>query len=71
MLKALRKEFIPNKVVIFLPDGESEITRISEYTKNLPGRRGKATAYVCRNFNCILPETEPDKMLELLQSKGK
>ena len=71
MLKALRKEFIPNKVVIFRPDGESEITHISEYTKNLPGRKGKATAYVCRNFNCALPETEPGKMLELLRSKVK
>ena len=71
MLKALRKEFIPNKVVIFRPDGECEITHISEYTKNLPGRKGKATAYVCRNFNCALPETEPGKMLELLRSKVK
>lgn len=71
MLKALRKEFIPNKVVIFRPDGESEITHISEYTRNLPGRKGRATAYVCQNFNCTLPETEPGKMLELLRSKIK
>ncbi|PWB50006.1 MAG: thioredoxin domain-containing protein [Candidatus Methanoperedenaceae archaeon] len=66
MLMALRTEFIPNKVVIFRPDEESEITRISEYTKNLSSMNGKATAYVCRNFNCILPVTEPGKMLELL-----
>lgn len=66
MLMALRKEFIPNKVVIFRPDEESEITRISEYTKNLSSRNGKATAYVCRSFNCILPVTEPGKMLERL-----
>ncbi len=52
MLKALRKEFIPNKVVIFRPDGESEITRISDYTKDLSSKGGKATAYVCRNFSC-------------------
>jgi uncharacterized protein YyaL (SSP411 family) len=69
MLKALRKEFLPNKVVIFRPDEESEITRISKYTKNLSSRKGKATAYVCRNLRCILPVTEPGKMLELLQSK--
>ena len=71
MLKALRKEFIPNKVVIFRSDEESEITCISKFTKNLPGRMGKTTAYVCRNFNCILPVTEPGKMLELLQYKVK
>jgi len=66
MLKTLRKEFIPNRVVIFLPNEESEITGISDYTKNLSGREGKATAYVCRNFSCSLPVTEPKEMLELL-----
>ena len=66
MLKALRKEFIPNKVVILRPDEESEITRISDYTKSLSSKGGKATAYVCRNFSCRLPVTEPGKMLELL-----
>lgn len=69
MLKALRKEFIPNKVVIFRPDDKSEISRISDFTRNLPGSKGKATAHICRNFSCILPVTEPGKMLELLQSK--
>ena len=66
MLKALRKEFIPNKVVIFRPDGDSEITRISDYTKDLSSKGGKATAYVCRNFSCRLPVTEPKEMLGLL-----
>ena len=66
MLKALRKEFIPNKVVILRPDEDSEITRISDYTKSLSSKGGKATAYVCRNFSCRLPVTEPGKMLELL-----
>lgn len=66
MLKALRKEFIPNKVVILRPNEESEITRISDYTKSLLSKGGKATAYVCRNFSCRLPVTDPGKMLELL-----
>jgi len=66
MLKALRKEFIPNKVVILRPNEDSEITRISGYTKSLSSKGGKATAYVCRNFSCRLPVTEPGKMLELL-----
>lgn len=67
MLKALGKEFIPNKVVIFRPNGDSEITRISEFTKNLPSSEGKATAYVCRNFSCRLPVTGPGEMLKLLK----
>jgi len=66
MLIALRKEFIPNKVVIFRPDEESEITQISDFTKNLSSREGKATAYVCRNYSCRLPVTEPGEMRKLL-----
>lgn len=66
MLKSLRKEFIPNKVVILRPDKESEITKISDYIKSLTSKGGKATAYVCRNFSCRLPVTDPGEMLELL-----
>ncbi|MCE8423759.1 MAG: thioredoxin domain-containing protein [Candidatus Methanoperedens sp.] len=69
MLNALRKEFIPNKVVIFLPDGESEITDISEYTKKLTGKKGKAFAYVCRNFSCKLPTDDTDEMMRELRNK--
>jgi len=67
MLKALRKEFIPNKVVIFRPDGESEITGISEYTKKLTGNKSKAVAYVCKNFSCKLPTDDPDEMMRELR----
>jgi len=47
--KGSRKEFIPNKVVIFRPDGDSEITGFADY-RNLTGNKGKAFAYVCRNL---------------------
>jgi uncharacterized protein YyaL (SSP411 family) len=69
MLKALRKEFIPNKVVIFRPDGESEITDISGFTGNLTFKKGNAFAYVCRNFSCKLPTDDPDEMMRELRNK--
>jgi uncharacterized protein YyaL (SSP411 family) len=69
MLKALRKEFIPNKVVIFRPEGESEITQISGFTGNLTGRKGKAFAYVCRDFGCKLPTDDPDEMIRELRNR--
>jgi len=67
MLKALRKEFIPNKIVIFRSDRESEITDISEYTKKLTGNKGKAVAYVCKNYSCKLPTDDPDEMMSELR----
>lgn len=70
MLSALGQPFIPNKVVLFVPteDGVSSILDLAPFTQNLEPLDGEATAYVCRNYNCALPTTEIEKMLELLQS---
>ena len=69
MLKQLRVPFLPHTVVLFRPmDHESPyITRIASYTDGQTSIDNKATAYVCRNYNCELPTTDPNKMLELLR----
>ncbi len=71
MLRRLRKPFLPNKVVMLRPTDEDlpEITEIAGYTREQKGTDGKATAYVCLNFNCELPTSDPDKMLELLGAR--
>jgi hypothetical protein len=67
MIKTLRKQFVPNKVVIFRPKEElSEITRYSEFTSNLHSVDDKTTVYICQNYKCNLPTTNVNKMLELL-----
>jgi uncharacterized protein YyaL (SSP411 family) len=68
MVQALRKTFIPNKVVVFRPIAAeaSDITRIAEFTKNHVAIDDKATAYVCRNHACIEPTTDIHKMLSFL-----
>jgi uncharacterized protein YyaL (SSP411 family) len=68
MLRALRKLFRPNKVVLFRPsdaDG-SEITRLAPFTQFQTSLDGKVTAYVCQNYQCKLPTTEIEEMLKLL-----
>jgi len=68
MVKALRTHFLPNKVVLLNADGRElpEIAKLAEFTKNQSSIGGKATAYVCMNYNCKLPTTDINKMLELL-----
>jgi uncharacterized protein YyaL (SSP411 family) len=68
MIKALRKKFIPNKVVLFKPAGQNnpEITRFAEFTKSLFAKEGKATAYICKDFKCDLPTTDIEKVTALL-----
>ncbi len=68
MAKALRTRFLPNKVVLLNPgERESpEIAKLAEFTKSQSSIDGRATAYVCMNYNCKLPTTDINKMLELL-----
>jgi uncharacterized protein YyaL (SSP411 family) len=71
MIQALREHFVPNKVVLFRPTDEEspDIIRLAEYTKYQSSIDGKATAYVCLNYNCKLPTTDSGKMLQLLAVK--
>jgi len=68
MFRAVREKFLPNKVVLFRPDGEDapEILQIAGYMRDQTAIRGKATAYVCQNNSCNLPTTDIDEMLEQL-----
>jgi uncharacterized protein YyaL (SSP411 family) len=68
MVKALRTRFLPNKVVLLNPTEQEspEIAQLAEFTRNQSSIGGKATAYVCLNYNCKLPTTDIGKMLELL-----
>jgi len=72
MLRTLREAFVPNKAVILRPPGTEtpDITRLAEFSKDLSSLNNKATAYVCRNFRCELPATEPQQMLRLLEGEG-
>lgn len=70
MLAALSLPFLPNKVILFRPDGDPEsITKLAPYTKTQSSLGGKATAYVCSNFTCQRPTTDIKKMLESLGGK--
>ncbi|MFW6117196.1 MAG: thioredoxin domain-containing protein [Thermoproteota archaeon] len=70
-LRMLRTSFVPNKVVIFRPVNQEspEITRLAGFTKHLSGQKEGVKIYVCRNYECNLPTSDPQKMLELLNAK--
>ncbi|MBE9504753.1 MAG: hypothetical protein IME96_11315, partial [Proteobacteria bacterium] len=47
----------------------SEITELAEYSLYHESIDGKATAYVCLNYQCNMPTTEVDEMLTMLKMK--
>ena len=68
MVRALRKPFIPNKVVLLRPTELEypDIVRIAPFTVDHTCIDGKATAYVCTNHVCKLPTTDIGQMLDAL-----
>ncbi len=70
MLAALRRPFIPEKIVLFRTADKSTaraITDIAPFTRSMATRNGQATAYVCQEFACRLPTTSIDQMLDNLK----
>jgi uncharacterized protein YyaL (SSP411 family) len=67
MLAAVRKPFLPNKVVILRPEGENpEITKLSPLTEYQIQQGGKPTAYICEKGACKAPTNEIAEMLKNL-----
>lgn len=71
MLKALRQQFVPNKVVVLHPTEQDspDIDMLLEFLKDYPSIDGKATAYVCLDYACKLPTTDAETMVRLLTPK--
>lgn len=69
--RALAREYIPNKVVLLKQPGEQDgVERLAPYTKNHDQADGKATVYVCRNYNCEMPVTDSAEMMRLLKQES-
>lgn len=71
MLKALRQQFVPNKVVVLHPTEQDspDIDMLLEFLKDYPSIDGKATAYICLDYACKLPTTDVEIMVRLLTPK--
>ena len=73
MLDAVRRAFMPNRVLLFRPRGagSAAVTAIAPFTKDMKSEGGRATAYVCRNFACSRPVRTVEEMMGLLGAPVK
>lgn len=69
MIKAVRENFVPDKVVILKPlNGEREwIEKLAPFTEAQGVIDGKATVYVCQNYTCKAPTTDPGVVVASLR----
>ncbi len=73
LMKVVRSLYLPQAAVLVVPDGEAgaHIRQIAPFTENYASIDGRAAAYVCRDFQCKLPTTDPAKLAELLDEATK
>jgi uncharacterized protein YyaL (SSP411 family) len=70
MLRALRRPFLPSKVVLFRPEeGSPPIVRLAPYAASQRALGGRATAYVCQGGACKQPTTDPQEMIAQLTAR--
>jgi uncharacterized protein YyaL (SSP411 family) len=68
LVAEVHRHFVPNKVLL-LADGEDGQRYLEEKLEALRGMKpvnGKPAAYICENFTCKAPVTEPAALGELL-----
>jgi uncharacterized protein YyaL (SSP411 family) len=69
LLTEVHRHFIPNKILL-LADGGDEQTYLEEKLEALRGMKpvgGKPAVYVCENFTCKAPVTDPQALAALLE----
>ena len=71
MLAAVDRPYVPNKVVVLRPsDRPDDVVDLVPYARDQAPVGGEATAYICRNFACDLPTTDPAEAAARLAGEG-
>jgi len=67
-LSALQGSYLPNVIVGLVDPGDPDgaIRELIPYAADMKTLDGKAAAYVCRDFACLAPTTDPEEMLRAL-----
>ena len=68
LLATVRRTYLPQAAVLLVPPGKDgeKIRKIAAFAEAYGPVEGRAAAYVCQNFECQLPTTDPKKLEELL-----
>jgi uncharacterized protein YyaL (SSP411 family) len=71
MRRAVDGRFLPRTLVAHRPAGKDAagIVALVPFVEGQIPLEGRPTAYVCENYSCSLPTTDPAKVASLLESK--
>ncbi len=68
MLDLVWGRYLPNSILMLADQGtgQQELARRLPFIANMRAKNGKATAYVCQNYVCNLPSSDPKVVANLL-----
>jgi hypothetical protein len=71
LLRLVHERFIPNKVLALVDEGptQAELVRLVPFLGEMSRRDGRATIYVCENYACRLPTSDPATAARLLDGR--
>jgi uncharacterized protein len=71
MLDLIWGRYLPNSILMLADQGarQRELARRLPFLRNMRPKNGKATAYVCQNYVCNLPSSDPKVVANLLDGE--
>jgi len=70
LMEQVWKPYIPNRVVAQSSPLDTEAISLVPLLRDRPQIKGQATAYVCENFTCKQPVTDPNDLASQLREKA-
>jgi uncharacterized protein len=71
LLRLVRRRFMPNKVLLLAEGGAAQaaLAKAVPFIEAMAPRGGRATIYVCINYACRLPTSDPTVAARLLETE--
>jgi uncharacterized protein len=69
LLRVVHERFIPNRILVLAPGGaaQAKLAAYMPVVKEMAPMKGRATAFVCEDYACKLPTSDPQKVAQLLE----
>ncbi|MGH9711815.1 MAG: thioredoxin domain-containing protein [Candidatus Acidiferrales bacterium] len=72
LLRIVNDRFLPNKILLLADGGpgQEQLARWLPFVSGVKPKQGRATAYICENYVCQLPTSDPQVVTRLLDGKS-
>ena len=70
LLEVIKKANLPYAVILVMEPNADELKEIAPFTQHMKALNGKATVYVCQNFECHQPVDSPQELLRMLSEQS-